>query len=1376
MGHWGKLSFSKGVAIPAGRGGRGGGGGGGRGGKRGGDGGRGGRGGKGARRNTHGGPRPAPWAGKLGSSLPSTNHHDMTSLGGGMPNWRALESALDDKDKPFLNPRERRLVHVPLEFDSVRHYCALIAHNMLAEFWHVYREGPRGPEFRGTVVGDNEVCVDGCNVDEGMMHHLISIRGSIHLVTKQGLAGTESLRLSVRPALRERGSISGKSYGYVGSYINELKALIELAEEKRVSNVLQSVLFPRRDLPGDFVSRPMKAGVPVNPSQRQTVDGLKYALEKIQGPPGTGKSTTIFHIITARIPFGARVLVTCSRNVAVESIAQKLEHCSPDGLVVFGNASRIGETARNYLLDTKCERQPAVENTAKFSRRMQNAGRELIDGLRKRRTPQWFRCRSVLWRRAWTAHVRRRFLYWPFLKDWALRVGAAGLLQVDKIANGCKADVLRSSHIMLCTIASTSRLLREWEENCQDPLTTHTVIVDECGCTTESSVALLMRMDPKNLIMVGDHKQLPPTSMVPPQELQGTGHDRSLLERCVAASGSVHRLVEQYRMHDKICQVVSRQFYNSMLQTPLSVRQDRQAKEKHPLIWVSVHSNETIPPKTKSYVNYDEITAVQQVATKLREKHPSASIAILTFYKGQLQEMMRSTPAALQAEVLTVDSCQGSEFDYVILSTVRSNRAGTIGFVKDKQRINVAISRSLYGLVVVGDDITMSNDEDWKAIRNACESSVAAEWRPAQPLPIDGTFESVMDQLKGLQMRKREEALAQQEIDAVKLMEHQPSFRAKSFSSGGSGYTVIGGGGAKSAAAQGKAHGRGFGARESRDSRDRFDKGGRTGRDAKPDRVPAQRFDLVDEEFPDLDEGTELILNQPKKVACRAHGMYGCAACGLGPSQSAAPMPARPQHAFADDDHVYGSEQRMHHASGGGGQGVGQVGRLRIDKSAAARFVAHGIGYNGPMPRATGMAERRNGHDREQGGQTSWGRAMELSKSKQLETSAFQKPKATSTLLDRSAPERFGALPPPVHDDGWQTCNECGVEGDALEPDCDNPGTYYCLDCWQRWERGDLEDSSQSGHSTPQFALDPNLREEGLFEIFGHLGVKRVKEVLDRFQDSDSKLERAFNVLLEIGDEKEKCYHEEFESDQEQEVIEPSALSKSDVLACGECSKQGLSDHHGRVDYSNGIFYCFECWALFEEGVDYAESTPGGAAQSTHGTTAAPVIEVSAKAPPPSGFMEAGQSAGHAMQSIAVRAPPLPAVRIVHESSELCSGCNTVGFGRVDDLDGNFYCDRCWSSYMADGEAAANCRSVSELDKDLVACDFWGEAEKPTSKMGPEILQGMGGLGMLARGESNGYMPEQGALHSWAKEKVTELLTLGQESFVDPDVVVRLHT
>jgi len=252
---------------------------------------------------------------------------------------------------------------------------------MLAEFWHVYREGPRGPEFRGNVISDNEIYVEGADTEDGMMHHLLSIRGSVHLVTNQGLAGMDSMKLTVRPALRDRGSISGKSYGYVGSYINELKALIDLAEAKKVSNVLQSVLCPRRDYPGDFISRSLRAGVPINPSQNRTVAGLQHALEKIQGPPGTGKSTTIFHIITARLPYGARVLVTCSRNVAVESIAQKLEHCTEDGLIVFGNASRIGETARRYLLDAKCERQPVVENVAIFSRRMQNAARELIDGI-----------------------------------------------------------------------------------------------------------------------------------------------------------------------------------------------------------------------------------------------------------------------------------------------------------------------------------------------------------------------------------------------------------------------------------------------------------------------------------------------------------------------------------------------------------------------------------------------------------------------------------------------------------------------------------------------------------------------------------------------------------------------------------------------------------------------------------------------------------------------------------------------------------------------------------------------------------------------------------------------------------------------------------
>eukprot|EP00961_Rhodomonas_salina_P249712 3375400-Rhodomonas_salina.1 len=113
----------------------------------------------------------------------------------------------------------------------------------------------------------------------------------------------------------------------------------------------------------------------------------------------------------------------------------------------------------------------------------------------------------------------------------------------------------------------------------------------------------------------------------------------------------------------------TRRFYNGMLTTPPQVKAARQKKEKNPLIWVTVRGMETVPPKTKSYVNWEEISVATAVATRLRQKHPDATIAILTFYKGQLQELMRATPAAIDVEVLTVDSCQGSEFDYVILST-----------------------------------------------------------------------------------------------------------------------------------------------------------------------------------------------------------------------------------------------------------------------------------------------------------------------------------------------------------------------------------------------------------------------------------------------------------------------------------------------------------------------------------------------------------------------------------------------------------------------------------------------------------------------------------------------------------------------------------
>ena len=129
----------------------------------------------------------------------------------------------------------------------------------------------------------------GRNADQGMVHSLIIISGSLHIVTKQEVAGIDKSWLTVKPPMREQETMQVESYGYIGGYITELAALKELAERPPqwgVSNVLKSVLCPRLDFPGRFESRELCTDVPINESQNQTVEDLKYALEKIQGPPG----------------------------------------------------------------------------------------------------------------------------------------------------------------------------------------------------------------------------------------------------------------------------------------------------------------------------------------------------------------------------------------------------------------------------------------------------------------------------------------------------------------------------------------------------------------------------------------------------------------------------------------------------------------------------------------------------------------------------------------------------------------------------------------------------------------------------------------------------------------------------------------------------------------------------------------------------------------------------------------------------------------------------------------------------------------------------------------------------------------------------------
>lgn len=223
--------------------------------------GRGRRRGRGRRNSSPGGRGRTARGSSAGGGGPRPDSSRMALAG----SLAGISTALGDKESPFLRPRPRRVQPVPLEFQSTTEWCSIMAHNLLAEFWHVFREGSSGSAMRGRSLGEKSLLLQGDtpgNQDEGMAQHLLLIGRSLHLVTNskpdEGASGGSVL--SVRPVLQQLGQLQVRDLGYIGSYVAELGALIELSGQhtahaarssalSRSNPVLASILCPRHDLP-----------------------------------------------------------------------------------------------------------------------------------------------------------------------------------------------------------------------------------------------------------------------------------------------------------------------------------------------------------------------------------------------------------------------------------------------------------------------------------------------------------------------------------------------------------------------------------------------------------------------------------------------------------------------------------------------------------------------------------------------------------------------------------------------------------------------------------------------------------------------------------------------------------------------------------------------------------------------------------------------------------------------------------------------------------------------------------------------------------------------------------------------------------------------
>lgn len=226
----------------------------------------------------------------------------------------------------------------------------------------------------------------------------------------------------------------------------------------------------------------------------------------------------------------------------------------------------------------------------------------------------------------------------------------------------------------------------------------------------------------KQLVIVGDHSQLGPTIMS--KKAARAGLTQSLFERLILLGNKPIRLQVQYRMHPCLSEFPSNMFYEGTLQNgvtaPERIRKNVDFPWPQPSTPMYFHQNlgqEEISSSGTSYLNRTEAANVEKIVTRFFKSGVVPSqIGIITPYEGQrsyitnFMQFNGSLKKELykEIEVASVDAFQGREKDYIILSCVRSNEHQGIGFLNDPRRLNVALTRAKYGLVILGNPRVLS--------------------------------------------------------------------------------------------------------------------------------------------------------------------------------------------------------------------------------------------------------------------------------------------------------------------------------------------------------------------------------------------------------------------------------------------------------------------------------------------------------------------------------------------------------------------------------------------------------------------------------------------------------------------------------------------
>ncbi|MBC7868213.1 MAG: hypothetical protein H7X88_11825, partial [Gloeobacteraceae cyanobacterium ES-bin-316] len=233
-------------------------------------------------------------------------------------------------------------------------------------------------------------------------------------------------------------------------------------------------------------------------------------------------------------------------------------------------------------------------------------------------------------------------------------------------------------------------------------LTFHTLVMDEAGQCIEPLAWCIFPLAQK-YVLAGDHLQLPPTVLS--NEAAQKGLNKSILEICIATTGNVFLLNTQYRMREAIAGFSGEYFYNGLLLSAAHLQNINQAHVSF-IDTAGSGYNEEHGSNGYSLQNEGELQIVQKLIVS--EGLDILHTAFISPYAGQVAMAKELLPK--QMRISTIDSFQGQEKETVILSLVRSNDDGDIGFLKDYRRMNVAITRAKEQLFIIGDSATIGGD------------------------------------------------------------------------------------------------------------------------------------------------------------------------------------------------------------------------------------------------------------------------------------------------------------------------------------------------------------------------------------------------------------------------------------------------------------------------------------------------------------------------------------------------------------------------------------------------------------------------------------------------------------------------------------------